>query len=274
MSNQISYKVDLNEIIFSNKNKEYGAYDLRKRYHKYITIAVWASIAFFVVVTTAPALISKIKPKQTDTLNRKRIIQITDLAEPPSIDKKQEIQQQVEAPPPLKSTIKFLPPVVKPDEQVTEEYIPTVEELKNIDPGAKTQEGQAGGVDYSLIEVQEATKQEIVDEAPEKKEEPFTYVEEMPNYPGGDENLMAFITSNVQYPEIAKRAGVEGKVYVSFVVEKNGSIAEVRVAKGIGAGCDEEALRVVKMMSNWKPGKQNGKPVRVRVLIPFTFKLN
>lgn len=273
MSNQFSYKTDLNELIFANKNKEYGAYKLRKKYKAYLTIAMWTAIVLFVLGTAAPIILSKLTPKEDlSKLNRKKIVQITDLAEPPSIDKKQEIQQQVEAPPPLKSTIKFLPPVVKPDEQVTEEYIPTVEELHDVDPGAKTQEGQEGGIDYSLIEVQE-TKEEIV-EPEEKKEEAFSYVEEMPSYPGGEEALMQFIYSNVQYPEIAKRAGVEGKVFVSFVVEKNGSITEVRVAKGIGAGCDEEAVRVVRMMPGWKPGKQNGKSVRVRVLIPFTFKLN
>ncbi|MGE5400631.1 MAG: energy transducer TonB [Ignavibacteriales bacterium] len=271
MSNhQISYNVDLNEIVFTGKNKEYGAYLLRKLYAKHLTIAVWIAIIVFVLGTTAPVIISYVKPKDEIKVNRKKVVTITDLAPPPSIDEKKVIEQ-VEAPPPLKSTIKFLPPVVKPDDQVTDEYIPTVEELHNVDPGAKTQEGQAGGVDYSLIEVQDAPKQDIVKE--EVKEEAFTFVEEMPSYPEGEEGLLMFIRENVVYPEIAKRAQVEGKVMVEFVVEKDGNISNVRVVKGIGAGCDEEAVRVCKLLGRFRPGKQNGKPVRVRMTIPFQFKL-
>lgn len=268
MDNQAVRRVDLLEILFINKNKEYGAFQLRKKYKLFMSASLWAAILLFVVGTTAPLIYSYLKPKAEVKLNRKRVVQITELAEPPSIGEKKEIQQ-VEAPPPLKSTIKFLPPVVKADEEVTEEYIPTVEELHNIDPGTKTQEGQEGGIDYSLIEVEETVEEEIVEE----KEEPFTYVEEMPSYPTGMEDLMVFIAQNITYPEIAKRAGVEGKVFVQLVVEKDGNITDVRVAKGIGAGCDEEAMRVCKLLPKWKPGKQNGKPVRVRMVIPFLFKL-
>ena len=200
---------------------------------------------------------------------KRKIVKISELAEPPSIGEKKAVEK-VEAPP-LKSTIAFLPPVVRPDEQVTEEYIPTVEELKNVDPGAKTQQGVEGGVDYSLLEVEETVEEKVVKE--EKKEEPFSFVEEMPSYPGGNDELLGFFASNIQYPEIAKRAGVEGKVMVQFVVEKSGDITEIAVLKGIGAGCDEEAVKVARMMPRWTPGKQNGKPVRVRMVIPIHFRL-
>jgi periplasmic protein TonB len=270
MSNQLSYKIDINEIIFTGKNKEYGAYQLRKSYNKFLTLAIWICIFFFVSVTTGPLIYNKLKPVDEIKQTRRKIIKVSELAEPPSIGEKKEIEK-VEAPPPLKSTIAFLPPVVKPDEQVSSEYIPTVEELKNVDPGAKTQQGVEGGVDYSLLEVQESVEEKVVKE--EKKEEPFTYVEEMPSYPTGTDELLSFISSHIEYPEIAKRAGVEGKVLVQFVVEKSGDITEVQVLKGIGAGCDEEAVRVCKMMPRWKAGKQNGKPVRVKMVIPFVFKL-
>lgn len=272
MANQISYKIDLNELVFANKNKEYGAYQLRKNYHKYLNTALLIAILVFVLGTSSPLILRALKPvEKVDLTLRKKVVSITDLAAPPSIDEK-KVVEQVEAPPPLKSTIKFLPPVVKPDEQVTDEYIPTVEELHNVDPGSRTQEGQAGGVDYSLIEVTEAPKKEVIVKE-EVKEEAFTFVEEMPTYPDGQEELLRFIGSNVVYPEIAKRAQVEGKVMVGFVVEKDGSITSISVVKGIGAGCDEEAVRVCKLMGRWRPGKQNGKPVRVRMVIPFQFKL-
>ena len=97
--------------------------------------------------------------------------------------------------------------------------------------------------------------------------------EVMPEFPGGDQAMMKFVAENVQYPEEAREKGISGRVLVSFIVEKNGSINEVKVVRGIGGGCDEEAVRVVKTMPKWKPGKDKGKPVRVKYMMPFTFKL-
>ena len=95
----------------------------------------------------------------------------------------------------------------------------------------------------------------------------------MPKFPGGDSELLTFFSENLVYPEIAKRAGVEGKVILSFIVDKNGNIIDVEVAKSIGAGCDEEAMRVLNIMPRWIPGKQNGNPVLTRIKIPVVFKL-
>lgn len=95
----------------------------------------------------------------------------------------------------------------------------------------------------------------------------------MPKFPGGDGELLSFFAKNLIYPEIARRAQVEGKVVLSFVVDKNGNTYDVKVAKGIGAGCDEEAMRVLKMMPQWTPGKQNGKPILTKIIIPVVFRL-
>ena len=97
--------------------------------------------------------------------------------------------------------------------------------------------------------------------------------EVMPQFPGGDQAMMDFVAKNVQYPEEAKEKEISGRVLVGFIVEKDGSISDVKVVKGIGGGCDEEAVRVVKAMPKWKPGKEKGKPVRVSYMMPFTFKL-
>ena len=145
----LAYQADIDELIFANKNKEYGAYDLRKTYKMFLSIAMWIAIIIVVLATLGPTIYRALNPEVVETKKLKKVI-ITDLAPPPSIGEEQKIEQ-VEAPPPLKSTIKFTPPVVKPDEQVTEEYIPTVDELKEFDPGFKTEEGVEGGVDYSLI---------------------------------------------------------------------------------------------------------------------------
>ena len=97
--------------------------------------------------------------------------------------------------------------------------------------------------------------------------------EVMPEYPGGDQAMMDFVAKNVQYPQEARDKEISGRVLVSFIVEKDGSIADVKVVKGIGGGCDEEAVRVVKAMPKWKPGKDKGKSVRVSYMMPFTIKL-
>ena len=97
--------------------------------------------------------------------------------------------------------------------------------------------------------------------------------EVMPEFPGGDQAMMDFVAKNVQYPQEARDKEISGRVLVGFIVEKDGGIGDVKVVKGIGGGCDEEAVRVVKAMPKWKPGKDKGKPVRVSYVMPFTFKL-
>lgn len=112
-----------------------------------------------------------------------------------------------------------------------------------------------------------------VDEEEIEEEEIFMVVEEQPGFPGGDAERMRFLMKNIKYPTMAKESGIQGTVYVSFVVERNGAITDVQILRGIGGGCDEEAVRVVKMMPKWKAGKQRGKAVRVRFSMPIKFTL-
>jgi len=131
------------------------------------------------------------------------------------------------------------------------------------------------------LEIDDDTKIEVVvpiaiDELPEEEvveEEIFTIVEKMPEYPGGIEKLFTYLSENMDYPDMAKDAKIQGKVYITFVVDKDGSIAGVKVLRGIGGGCDEEAIRVVKSMPKWNPGKQRGRPVRVQYNLPINFVL-
>ena len=101
----------------------------------------------------------------------------------------------------------------------------------------------------------------------------YTVVETMPEFPGGTAKMMGFLAANISYPQTARDKGVEGRVYISFVVEKDGSVSDVKVLRGIGGGCDEEAVRVVQSMPNWKPGVQKGKPVKVAYNLPVRFAL-
>ena len=102
----------------------------------------------------------------------------------------------------------------------------------------------------------------------------YTVVEQMPEYPGGTDALLKFIDANIKYPAEAKQKGIEGKVLVQFIIDEKGNVVDLKVLKGIGYGCDEEALRVIKLLPGWIPGKQGGKPVKVKMVIPFSFKLN
>ena len=127
----------------------------------------------------------------------------------------------------------------------------------------------------------EVEQNEVIEEyvAPEVVEEEvveqeiFQIVEEMPAFPGGEAKLMEYVGKNIKYPQIARETGIQGRVFIGFVVEPDGSVSNVKLLRGIGGGCDEEAMRVVKSMPKWKPGKQRGKAVRVSYQIPVYFKL-
>ena len=128
------------------------------------------------------------------------------------------------------------------------------------------------------VEVTEDTAIEeiIFTEEPEEEvsDEIFTIVEERPEFPGGVNALRKFLYKNLRYPDQARRMGIEGRVYVQFVVERDGSVTDLTVVRGLGAGCDKETLRVLKLLPKFSPGKQRGNPVRVKMVLPVIFRLS
>lgn len=122
-------------------------------------------------------------------------------------------------------------------------------------------------------EIQEFTPI-IVQEEEVAEDVIFTVVEDQPSFPGGEEARIRYLTDNLRYPQMAREAGIQGTVFVTFVVERDGSVTDVRVLRGIGGGCDEEAVRVVRNMPRWQPGRQRGQPVRVQFNMPIRFVLN
>ncbi len=131
-------------------------------------------------------------------------------------------------------------------------------------------------IDLDVEMTEETVIEEVVFEdapAEEEVEQVFTIVEDQPEPDGGMPAFYKYINDNMKYPAQARRMGIEGKVFVQFVIDKNGNITEVQAVKGIGAGCDEEAARVIKGAPKWKPGKQRGRAVKVRMILPITFKL-
>lgn len=148
--------------------------------------------------------------------------------------------------------------VVEEDKKVTE----VVTYIDGIAVGAEKKSTRRSNKQQSMVDEEEVAEKEI-----------FTVVETSPSFPGGDEARIRFLTNNIRYPQEARDAGISGTVYITFVVERDGSTSDVRVLRGIGGGCDEEAVRVIKMMPEWSPGKQRGKPVRVQFNMPIKFSL-
>ncbi|UOQ73785.1 energy transducer TonB [Hymenobacter cellulosilyticus] len=150
-----------------------------------------------------------------------------------------------------------------------EEKIPDQEELEDKVIATETVKGNTDNP-ADLTGLGEETNK-VVEEVVENKV--YTYVEQMPTPPGGMEGLLSYLGKTIKYPALALRNQVEGKVFISFVVGPTGGITDVKVTKGIGAGCDEEAVRVIKAMPAWTPGKQNGRPVSVSYTVPVTFAI-
>ncbi len=149
------------------------------------------------------------------------------------------------------------------------------QELIIVDDDVELEEEFTIDIDADVFqEVQEFTP--IIFEEEEEFEEDviFTVVEDQPEFPGGEVARQRFLEENLRYPQMAREAGIQGTVFVTFVVETDGSVTDVRILRGIGGGCDEEAVRVVRMMPRWEPGRQRGQPVRVQFNMPIRFRLN
>jgi len=255
------------ELIFTGRNKAYGAYVLRKKGDEYTIKGIIFAVVLFTASISAPVIVNYIKsqiPKENDV----KVTDVTTLEEPPPIDKNEPPPPPpAEPPPPLKSTVKFTPPEIKPDEEVPDDEPPPIqEEMKDKDAGVATVEGDANGVDASLTEGGEGDG-----DAPEI----LIFAEQMPEFAGGVEEMYKYLSKNIQYPPLARENSVEGKVVLTFVVGADGKISQIeQVGKKLGWNCDEEAIRVVKNMPKWTPGKQNGKSVTVKFTLPIRFQLN
>lgn len=154
-------------------------------------------------------------------------------------------------------------PVEVPQQTTQLEIVDDNVETKDIEINAEVEQNEV---------IEEYVAPEVVEEEV-VEQEIFQIVEEMPQFPGGEAKLMEYVAKNIKYPQIARETGIQGRVFVGFVVEPDGSISNVKLLRGIGGGCDEEAMRVIKSLPKWKPGKQRGKAVRVSYQIPVFFKL-
>lgn len=267
---------DWTEMVFEGRNKEYGAYRLRKNAGKR---NLYSLITIFIAALAIWGGISLVKfvESRTKSVAQTSVAEISALNQP---KKKAEVKQQkkvkLEQPEKVvervKSSVKFTAPVIKKDDQVKpEDELKTQEELMNTKTaiGALDVKGN-DDANGEVLKLKEAVAQ------PEPKpevEKVFDVVEQMPSFPGGPSALMEWLSNNVKYPVVAQENGVQGRVVVSFVVERDGSITDVKVVRGVDPSLDREASRVVRAMPRWIPGKQNGSAVRVKYNVPVAFRL-
>jgi protein TonB len=245
------------DIVFENRNKEYGAYKLRKKYNRNVIIALIIGTLILGTAVITPYLNAKAAENKSKRAERQVEIKMENLDQP---------AEQV-APPP--------PPPPPPQDVVQQAYVAPVV----VDSVKPEEASQLMSADQAQVEVKDA---EVVEEvavvAEEVQEdvdaaEPFIVVEEMPMFPGGEKALLDYIALNTQYPEVAKENNIQGKVIVRFCVTSKGGVDKVEILKSVDPELDKEAIRVVKTLPAFKPGKQGGKPVPVWYMVPINFTL-
>ena len=269
------------EMVFAGKNKEYGAYQLRKG-------TSGRNIKALLILVIAAALVGGFLAwkviEQNQAEEQQAYMEAMELAKLQQQAKKEEKKKEPVKPkiepkkeiPVARETQKFTAPVIKKDELVKEEN--QVKQMDKLDEkvavGTENKEG-------TKDRLAEAVRSDIAVAAPPPPPAPkpevsnkvFDVVEEMPHFPGGPAALQAFLSSNTKYPVVAQENGVQGRVIVSFVVERDGSITDVKVVRSVDPSLDREATRVVRSMPRWSPGKQNGSAVRVKYTVPVVFRL-
>ena len=273
MDNAQIANASLNDIVFEGRNKAYGAYVLRRLYQRHVTRAAVIATALFALLVFFPLIAQYLKDKLPK--EPKKNLQENVLMEAPPLDdtKPPPPPPPPEAPPPPPpklTTIKFTPPVVKKDEEVKKDEVPDQEELKDKTVAKVTVEGNTNAPDLSELA---GTGDKVVEDVVENKV--YTYVEQMPELPGGGGNtaIVVAIQKATKYPSLALRNQVEGRIFVSFTVNAQGDVSDVKVVKGLGSGLDEETIRAVKTLPKFRPGKQNGRAVSVSFTVPITFKI-
>ena len=246
------------DIVFEDRNKEYGAYKLRKKYNRTLLVSLVIGIIILSTAIITPYLNAKALENRQKKVERQVEIKLENLDTP-----NETVAPPPPPPPPPADVVqqqKYVPPVVvdsiKPEE---------VSKLMTAD------EAQVEVKDAEVVEVVEAVKEEVQEEDPEAT--PFVVVEEMPMFPGGETELLKYISEHTQYPEVAKENNIQGRVVVRFCVTSKGGVNQVSILKGVDAELDKEAIRVVNTLPTFKPGKQGGKPVPVWYMVPITFTL-
>lgn len=307
-SNRNSYL----DLIFESRNKEYGAYHLRRQ----STLLLGLSFLLSITLILGGVVLAgrMVRPDQDETsggtirMQHPRVVGYSQLSAPPPIETTplsgEVLPPSQRVKPAQLATKKFLPPVVRPDEEVgQEEIIPTQGELKKVNPGKKTIEGDSLGaldlVDYdeAVIELDidielnplekealppsttptsKPKQKEVPKEPPSELQEQkvYTFAEIPAQFPGGEQAMFQFIADHLVYPEIARENNIQGTLLLQMTIEADGSISDIKILRDIGGDCGAAAVRMVKLMPKWKPAIQHNITVRFSIVLPIKFELN
>ena len=269
------------DIVFENKNKDFGAYTMRRksdgRHNKSMIVVVIFIIIVFILAQVVQTIQQKWEEAQPKDTIEQVVTSVDNAAEE---EEEEEVQERIEQPEPealpeeILNTVKVTELLIAKDEEVTkDDEIQSQDELKET----QTAFGQTNfneGTDDRTV-VREHKNEVIVEEKkPEPvKEEVFRAVEQMPRFPGGEQALMKYLSTHINYPTMAMENNVQGRVVVQFVVTKTGKIGEVKVVRSVDRDLDKEAVRVCKTLPDFIPGKMNGQAVNVWYTLPVSFKL-
>lgn len=274
------------DIVFEGKNKEYGAYVMRQksdRRHNIATLSVVIGVAVILVAAFIINLVQAHLAQQAQEEMLAYQLAIEQQMEAMVNEEPEDQADEEDVPPPVEeqkpealpeeilNTIKNTQIDIVADEEVTEQIV-SQEELQETTTAIGSTTFDEGTDDLNVV--REHKEEVIVEEKHDDIEtKVFDAVEQMPSFPGGTEELMKWLSKNLTYPTLAAENGIQGTVTVQFVVQKDGSIGEVRVARGKDPDLDKEAVRVVKKLPKFIPGRMNGQPVNVWFTLPVRFKL-
>ena len=273
MRNSLLHNPEMNEIVFENRNKAYGAFALRHDYERTMTRAMVSGMLLFVCFISSPYLINYLRGPgidDTEIFNTGTPINLENFKKAIPLPQHTAPKQQ---PQPVKSQIAFVAPSVQPDDEIIETIDPPlIETIQASQTGTETVENTNEGIDPGLLENTNVSTGNAV-----AIEEPAVYnayaVEQQPEFPDGMAALYKYLRDQLHFPQSAIDNGISGTVYISFIISKDGIIQHATVLRGVGGGLDQEALRVVNQMPAWKPGKHNGKAVAVNFTLPIKFQL-
>lgn len=259
------------DVVFDQKNKTYGAYALRRESSSNTLRALFIAGTLFILLFLSPKIISLIKGNQTIEDIPEKITPVA-LQPPPPVNPETPPPAAIEPPPAKQTLIKFPPPVVVADNMVVDVEPVQIKDLANANPGQKDIIGVEDG---KIVIEGPIGKGPVGADVTEdnKVYDTFVALEVQPTFPGGMDKFYKYLSKSIRYPAMAQENNIQGKVFLSFIIEKNGSLTDIKVERKLGYGTDEEAVRVLAASPKWVAGVQNGKFVRVKYNIPISFAM-
>ena len=266
------------DLLFENRNKEYGAYVLRHQTSTRNIMSIIVVLILFAIVMAVMVAKNAYDDYKASHIRHEDVVILTNLpnqkpepkverAEPVRQEKIEEVVENV------RKSIKFTAPVIKKDDEVDpKDEMRTQDEIMKSKVAISVFDVINGSEEGDVLKAKQVLVTEVV-KPREEETKIFTVVEQMPSFPGGEATLMQYLSKNIKYPPFAEENSIQGRVICTFVVERDGSVTDIHIAKGVDPSLDKEAIRVVSGMPKWIPGRQNGQSVRVKYTLPVTFRL-